>query len=122
MFNVLSENGEVEEVEGDGGGRTGPPLALLPKPHLLSQETEMWFVGQQTQHYLEEEGSEGGRRERGRTKGEREEEGREGGRRERGRKKGEREEEGREGERRERGKKKGERGRKRCRKNSQPGV
>ena len=74
MFNVLSENGEVEEVEGDGGGRTGSPLALLPKPHLLSQETEMWLVGQQTQHYLEEEGSEGGRRERGRKKGEREEE------------------------------------------------
>ena len=49
----------------------------------------------------------GGRRERGRNKGEREEEGSEGERRERGGKKGEREKEGREGRRRER---EGERG------------
>ena len=51
----------------------------------------------------------GGRRERGRNKGEREEEGSEGGIRERGGKKGAREREGREGGRRERGRKKGER-------------
>ena len=54
MLNVLSEDGEVEEVEGDGGGGGVPLLVLLAEPNLLAKKTEVRLVGHQTQHYLRE--------------------------------------------------------------------
>ena len=59
VFNVFPENCEMEEVKGHSCGGGGPLLALLPKPHLLSQEAEVRFMGQETQHDLGEGGGKG---------------------------------------------------------------
>ena len=56
VFKVLPEDGKVKEMKGDGRRGRVPLLALPPKPDLLSQQTEMRLVRQQTQHYLEDGG------------------------------------------------------------------
>ena len=60
MFNVFPENCEMKEVKGHSSGGGGPLLALLPKSHLLSEETEVGFMGQETQHDLGGGGGGGG--------------------------------------------------------------
>ena len=44
MFNVFSENREMEKVESDGRRRRVPLLILPAKSNLLTKETEVRLV------------------------------------------------------------------------------
>lgn len=50
-IDVLSEDREVEKMEGDGV-RRGLSLGLPTKLHLLTQQTEVWLMSHHTQHDL----------------------------------------------------------------------